>query len=713
MSDYLPISDPTLTFFLVLLIILISPIIMGKLRIPHIVGLVIAGVAVGQFGFNLLERDSSFELFGKIGLYYIMFLAGLEMDLESVKRHKYRMLTFGLLTFAIPFLLTFALAPWLLDYSLVATWLLACIMASNTLIAYPIIGRFGLQRHESVGLSVGGTMVALFISLVLLAVIPASAGEGGNDVLFWLLFLAKLAVYSIVMILVLPRVTRWFLRRYSDAVMQYIFVMSAMVLSAALSQLAGLEGIFGAFLSGLILSRYIPRLSALMNRIEFIGNAIFIPYFLIGVGMLINIRALFDGGSILWVVSFMVILGTLGKAAAAYLAGMISRIPMDGRHMMFGLTSAHAAGAIAMVMVGRHVETAPGEYLVGDDMLNGVVIMILFTCVISTIVTEKSARLLVLNHQTHGENKHDIKDEKILVPVKYPEVAGRLISTALMMRNRKMNRGLVALNVVYDDEKRQANQDKGRLLLEQVSKQATAADVRIQTQVRIAANIANGIKHAFKEFNASEIIMGMHIHKNVSPKFWGEFAQSLYNGLDRQITFVRLKQPLNTLRLIQVAVPSRAQYEHGFYRWLERLCLFAHNLECRITFHGRNDTIDLIRDYIDKQYPLLRAWYSEMEHWNELPRLAATILNDHLFVVVTARKGTVSYKNAMEKLPDEIEKHFSGANLFILFPDQYGERMDSMTFAEPQHKEEKSAYQSIIDVAQKVRRIHDNKTTKQ
>ena len=712
MSDYLPITDPTLTFFVVLLIILISPIIMGKLRVPHIVGLVMAGVAMGQYGFNILERDSSFELFGKIGLYYILFLAGLEMDLEVVKRHKYRMLTFGLLTFAIPFALTFALAPGLLGYSMRATWLLACIMASNTLIAYPIVGRYGIQQHTSVGLSVGGTMVALFISLVLLAVIPMS-DEGGSDALFWLLFTGKLAIYSLVMILLLPRVTRWFLRRYSDAVMQYIFVISAMVLSAALSQVAGLEGIFGAFLSGLILSRYIPRLSPLMNRIEFIGNALFIPYFLIGVGMLINIRALFEGGAILWVVTFMVVLGTLGKAAAAYIAGIIYRLPTDAGHMMFGLTSAHAAGAIAIVMVGRRVEIGPGVYLVGDDMLNGVVIMILFTCVISTIVTEKAAKRLVLRHQAQDENKPDIYDERILVPVKYPEVAGRLISTALMMRNRKMNRGLVALNVVYDDEKRQANQEKGRQLLEQVSKQANAADVRIQTQVRIAANIANGIKHAFKEFNASEIILGMHIHKNVSPKFWGEFAQSLYNGLDRQITFVRLKQPLNTLRLIQVAVPSRAQFEYGFYRWLERLCLFAHNLECRITFHGRGDTIELIKDYVEKRYPLLRAWFSYMEHWNELPKLASTIRDDHLFVVVTARKGTVSYKTAMEKLSDEIEAHFSGANLFIIFPDQYGERMDSMTFAEPQHKEEKSAYQSIIDVAQKVRKKHDNKSAKQ
>ena len=191
--------------------------------------------------------------------------------------------------------------------------------------------------------------------------------------------------------------------------------------------------------------------------------------------------------------------------------------------------------------------------------------------------------------------------------------------------------------------------------------------------------------------------MGMHIHKEISPKFWGEFAQSLYNGLRRQIMFVRLKQPLSTLRRIQVAVPSRAEFEAGFYRWVERLARIAGNLDCRIQFHGRQETLTLIQEYIQNRHPSVRAEYTLMEHWNELPRLAATIHEDHMLVVVTARKGTVSYKSALERLPDEIEQHFSGKTIIILFPDQYGEQIDEMTFATPQHQEETSAYQAIIE----------------
>ncbi len=693
LSAYFPVTDPTLVFFVVLCIILLAPIIMGKLRIPHIIGMVLAGVLVGQYGLNILVRDNSFELFGKVGMYYIMFLAGLEMDMEGLKKNSSQFFIFGILTALIPMAITYPVASVLLHYSPTASLLLSCIMASNTLIAYPIAVRYGLQRHRSVALSVGSTMLALFIALMVLAGVTSSF-DSNSHWWFWPLFIFKVTAFCIGMILIIPRITRKFLRRYSDAVMQFIFIMAELFLSAALSEAVGLQGIFGAFLAGLILNRYIPRVSSLMNRIEFTGNAIFIPYFLIGVGMLINVRLLFQGGSIVWVAATMVIVGTLGKALAAYVACIGFKMTRTAGKMMFGLTSAHAAGGIAMVMVGMRLQTSSGLPLVGDEMLNGVIIMILFTCIISTIETERAARLLVLTDKAKDINDSNTDDEKILLPVKYPDVAIGLVSLAIMMRNTKLNRGLVALNVVYDDKHRSKNQKSGHTLLENLVKVASAADVKMQTQVRVAANIANGIKYAFKEFDASEIIMGMHIHKDVSPKFWGEFAQSLYNGLNRQIIFVRLKQPLNTLRCIQVAVPSRAEFEPGFYRWVERLGRLAGNLECRIVFHGRNDQTDLIANYLRHKHPNVRGEFSPMMHWNELPRLAATINDDHLFVVVTSRKGGLSYKTAFERLPDEIEKHFSGKNLLLIYPDQYGER-EAMTFAESQHQEELSAYKEL------------------
>ena len=704
LAQYFPITDPTLTFFVVLLIILLAPIIMGKLRIPHIIGMVLAGVVVGKYGLNILVRDNSFELFGRVGLYYIMFLAALEMDMESIRKNRNRLLIFALLTFTVPLLLTYFMGIHLLNYGITASLLLGCIMASNTLVAYPIVSRYGLQRKPSVTLSVGSSIISLIFSLIMLAAIVAS-NKGEGSIGFWLFFVSKFVIYCAAAIFLLPRLTRWFLRRYSDAVMQFIFVLASLFLCAALSAAIGLEGIFGAFLSGLILNRYIPSVSPLKNRLEFIGNAVFIPYFLIGVGMLINVRLLFTGGGILWAVICITLFGTLGKAIAAYAACFGFRMPISSGHMRFGMTSAHAAGAIAMVMVGMNLLGEDGAPLVSAQMLNAVIVMILFTCIISSVITEQSAQRIILRDKELPVEAHrKANDQRILVPVKYPEYAEQLMNMAILMLNRKQTRGLVALNVVYDGEHMHRNMEQGNRLLEQMTQYCAGSDIQIQTQTRIAANIANGIKHAFKEFQATEILIGMHTHKEVSTKFWGEFHQSLFNGLNQQITMARLAQPLNTIRRIQVAVPSRAEFEPGFYRWLERLSRIAGNLECRIQFHGRTETLSLVNEYIKNRHPQVRADYSNMDHWNELPKLANDVADDHLFVIVTARKGTVSYKNALEYLPDEIQRYFNGKNLVIIFPDQYGDQ-EVMTYSQSQHTEERSAWESLARWIDKRRKM--------
>lgn len=373
--------------------------------------------------------------------------------------------------------------------------------------------------------------------------------------------------------------------------------------------------------------------------------------------------------------------------------------------MMFGMTSAHAAGAIAMVMVGMNLLGEDGAPLVSAQMLNAVIVMILFTCIISSVITEQSAQRIILRDKELPVEAHrKANDQRILVPVKYPEYAEQLMNMAILMLNRKQTRGLVALNVVYDGENMHRNMEQGNRLLEQMTQYCAGSDIQIQTQTRIAANIANGIKHAFKEFQATEILIGMHTHKEVSTKFWGEFHQSLFNGLNQQITMARLAQPLNTIRRIQVAVPSRAEFEPGFYRWLERLSRIAGNLECRIQFHGRTETLSLVNEYIKNRHPQVRADYSNMDHWNELPKLANDVADDHLFVIVTARKGTVSYKNALEYLPDEIQRYFNGKNLVIIFPDQYGDQ-EVMTYSQSQHTEERSAWESLARWIDKRRKM--------
>ena len=707
-SSYFPVTDSTWIFFIVLMIILIAPMVMHKLRIPHIIGMVLAGVIVGQFGLNILKRDDSFELFGQVGLYYIMFLAGLEMDMEGLRKHVKQVVIFGLLTFLTPFVLVYFTGIGLMGYSRDATLLLCCIMSSNTLIAYPIVSKYGLQRHKAVTLSVGASMIALLLALLSLSAIvgmlKARTGDGSMGV-HWLLLwmLVKLFIYQAAAIFFIPRFTRWFLQRHSDAVTQFIYVLAVLFLNAAVTKWIGLEGVFGAFFAGLVLNRYIPHVSPLMGRLEFIGNAIFIPYFLIGVGMLINFRTLFESWHTANVVASIVIIGTVGKMIAGYVAGIGMRLPLSNGHIMFGLTSAHAAGSIAIVMVGVRLEVSPGEYLVDTGMLNGVVLMVLFTCVISSIVTEIAARKIVLEDVPPAEEKTG-DDEKMLLPLKYRGNTERLVNLAIMMRNERLNRGLIALNVVLDDDQVSMNQKLGKELLKQAMKAASAADVRMQTQSRIATNIANGIMHAFKEYDASEIIMGLHDKRSADDSFWGVFAENLFTELNRQIVMARIAQPLNTIRRIQVAVPSRAEFEPGFRRWMDRLARMASNLDCRIQFHSKTGTLALIRQYIQNIYPEVRAEYTPMGHWNELPRLCTEVNDDHLLVVITARKGTVSYKHAFEKLPAELSQYYKRENLIIIFPDQYGEPVNAITFVAPQKNEQLSAYAQIMDWWDRVRR---------
>jgi Kef-type K+ transport system membrane component KefB len=698
-ASYLPITDPTLIFFVVLLIILGAPIVMNKLRIPHIVGMVLAGTVIGPYGLGILEKDSAFNIFGNVGLYFIMLLAALEMNMEDMRHNRSQTVAHGLLAFAVPMIMGLVLNTAVLHYGFITSLLLASMYASHTLIAYPTVMRFGLSQERSVTIAVGATAITDTLTLLTLAIVVAMAD---GDITGWwgvLLVLKTTLVFGLI-IICFPRMARKFFRHYENQVIQFIFVLAMMFLGALMMEIVHLEGLLGAFLTGLVLNRYIPRESRLMYNLEFVGNAIFIPYFLIGVGMLVNVRTLLGGWTTLKVAGIMIAVALVSKWVASLMTQKIFRLKALEREMIFGLSNAQAGATLAAVLVGYNIIMPDGERLFNNDVLNGTIILILVTCLFSSVTTERAARKMVLRGRDALPEKTVVDDEQILIPMNYPEIADNLMNMGILMRNKKLNRGLIGLNVVMEDRQTQVNLEKGRKLLEHMSQFATSMGVMMQTQVRISNNIAHGIIHAFNEYQASEIIIGLHTHWDISTKFWGDFHQSLFNGLSRQIIMAYIKQPLNTIRRIQIAVPSRAQYEYGFHRWVERLARLGETLECRMIFHARKDTLALIAEYMNNRHQKVRTEYMEMEHWNEMPVLASTIAEDHLFVVVTARKGSISYKNALERLPEELRDHVKQTNLMIIFPDQYSDDPMTMTFAEPQPNDEESAYAALRAWAQ-------------
>lgn len=677
----LPITDTTWIFFLVLAIILFAPLLLSKLRIPHIIGLILSGLLVGEHGFNLLERDSSFELFGQVGIYYIMFLAGLEMDMGNFARYGKRGAVFGLLTFVLPFVIGLGVGMYVLNYSMLTSMLLACIFSSHTLVAYPIVGRFGVEKHESVVYSIVATAIATFAALLILAGI-VGAREQENGILFWGGFVLKFVLYGVFVIIFFPYVGRKFFRRYNDNVMQYIFVLAMVFLSAALAELAGLEGLLGAFLAGLVLNRLIPKVSPLMNRIEFVGNALFIPYFLIGVGMIINIRLLFTGAESLWVALIMVLTATLSKWLPAYIMQKIFGMKQHSRNMMFGLTNAHAAGALAMVMIGTQIELAPGEYLMNDVLLNGTVMVILMSCIISSLATEHAARGITMSDAALEENQGHTHG-RCLITYANPDTVDMLTQLAMMIRNPRIPDGLIGLNVAFDDEQGQRQLMQGKVNLEKAKKITAAADVQLITISRVSTNVASGIVHTMKEYDAGEVVLGLHHKANVGDTFSGSIVENVLKGTRNEVIVVRCVMPPNTLRRVVVAVPVKAEYEVGFYKWLEHLCRIVEQLGCKIHFHAHSATSGYIEEYVKKKHPSIRAEFALLNNWDNLTELADKVNYDHLFVVVSARSGFISYQPSFERLPMQLSKRFSHSSIMLLYPDQYGDPSESVSLFEP------------------------------
>ena len=675
-----PITNPTWIFLVVLVIILFAPLLFNRIRVPHLVGMILAGVLVGEHGFNILARDSSFELFGKVGLYYIMFLASLEMDLEGLKKNRVRGIVFGLLTFAIPFALGYGVGHWVLGFRWDASLLLSCIFASHTLVTYPIVGRYGLSRHDCVTIAIAGTMIALLLALFILAGISASA-KGDVSASFWIGFVLKCAVYCFFIFFFYPRFTRFFFKKYSDNVTQFTFVLVLLILSAALSELAGLEGLFGAFLAGLVLNRYIPRVSPLMNRIEFVGNALFIPYFLISVGMLINVKSLFDHKEAIFVVLVMVVTATVTKWLGAWATQLVLRLKRAERDMLFGLSNAHAAGALAMIMVGTQLEIAPGQYLINDDVLNGVVLMILVSCIISSLVTDRAARAIALSDAAAPADDSG-SNEKIMVALNNPDSVEALIDTAVMMRDAKSQKEIIALQVCIDNQYAEQQKKQGKLNLERAAKAAAAVDVQLSTYNRVGVNVVGSIMHSMKEFEASEIILGLHHKRKMTDSYLGTVVTELLDRTNRQVIIVNYLIPVNVVHRIIVAVPERAEMEAGFYQWVERLARMGGQLGCRIDFHAHPETIKLIRPYIQDNHPSVRTAYFELDDWNDLLIVTQHLSYDHLFVLVSARRGGISWQPAFDNLPTQLMRHFSNNSLMIIYPEQFGQAHE-LSYVQP------------------------------
>ena len=674
----LPLRQPVAIFLLVLVIILFTPLLLRRLKIPHIIGMILAGMVVGPYGFNILERDASFQIFGQVGILYLMFLAGVEIDMFNLKQNLRKGVLFGLISFTIPMVGGLLLTHYILNTSWLTSTLIASMYASHTLISYPITARFGLTNSRSAVISICGTVVAVLLALVVLAEVVAVQEHGVFQWFRILRLFGLLIVYCGALYYLVPIMTRRFFKSVNEPVTQYIYVMAVMLLASLLAQLIGLEAILGAFLAGLVLNRYIPKRSALMNRIEFVGNAVFIPYFLIGVGMLININVILKGWNVAWIALNMIVVALVCKWLAVYIAQRLYGFDKVERMLMFGLTSGKAAATIAATMVGYQYG------LISEDVMNGAVLMILGCCAIASIATERAAMKLrmglaeeKLKHET-GSKRSNARQ---LVAVANPLTAEGIMKIAIYMRHPKNKLPLTALYVRNNDDP--ANIAMGKNALQTAVKVASAVDVKVDDVERYDINIATGLVNVLKEKNCTDIIIGLHRKSNIVDTFYGSMIEQLLRATNKSIIMSRCFIPVNTVTRIVVVVPPKAEFETGFRQWVIRIGNLATQVGCKAIFIAYKETIPYIQGVLTAEKYTISHEYREMETWDDFIMLSNRIHDDDLLVVIGARRTSISFSSDMEAMPTFLSRYFANHNIMIIYPEQFGAEAEMPTPIDP------------------------------
>lgn len=677
------ISDPVSIFLVVLLIILVAPIIFNRLKIPHIIGLILSGLTVGPYGFNLLARDMSFEVFGQVGILYLMFLAGLEIDMLNLKRNLKRGVVFGAFTFGVPLIVGTVASVWLLHLSMLTALLVASMFCAHTLIAYPIVSRFGLTKSPAVVIAVTGTIFTVLGSLIVLASVTGVYRDGAFDVVRILRIFGGLALWCVIVVFVLPRLTRWFFKSYSDGILQFVYVLSMAFLAAHTVTWAGVESVFGAFFAGLVLSRYIPARSRLMTRLEFVGNAIFIPYFLIGVGMLINLRVLAADENSLYTAIVMSLIAMSTKWGAAWLTQ--KTFGMDGldRSMMYQLTNAHTAVALAVVTIGFKMG------IFGETILNGTILMILITCTVSSIGTSRAAARMKTRQLEEAETMPGYDTDRktsTLISIANPMSAVELVDLALLMRRspddpESGEQGpIYALHVRSDNSA--ISRSVGRNSLAEAEKAAAAVDVKLESIERFDLNYVTGLINTVSERDITRLFIGLHRRTTVIDSFFGDKVEQLLKATNRMVVISRAVIPVNTVTRVVVAVPPKAEYETGFRCWVEAVANLTTQVGCRIIFCCTHSSQACIRAVLRRGRYQIRHEYRDIDRWDDIVLLANRVLEDDLFVVVNARRTSVSFDNDMDGISTFLQKYFAGTNIVVIYPEQFGEESDVPTSAE-------------------------------
>lgn len=659
----LPLTEPILIFTVIISIVFLAPLLLKKINIPDIVGLIFAGVIIGPNGLNILSGDIALSIFGTIGLLYLMFLAGLEIDLNDFFIRRKQGTLFGILTFLLPFVPGFLVFYYVLNFSVETSLLVGTMLASHTLVSYPILGRLGIINNKTVTISIAGTIIADTVVLVLLGIISESVQSELNT-LFWLRTALSFGVFFFYVLFLLPKAARWIFKyQATDRSLQYIFVLASIFISATIAEFLKIEPLIGAFFAGLSLNRLIPRISPLMNRIVFIGNSLFIPFFLISIGMLVDIQVLFSNRDNWLLIGILSGLALGGKYLAAWLFQYLNKMSPSERNLIFGLSSARAASAIAIMIVGHEFK------LVDEALLNSTIFLILITCLVSSVYTQKAGKIISVQRNQSKDIERKIP-EKIMVSVSNPENIERLIDLSLMIKGAKSDSPLYPITVVRDSIAAQNQIDEKRKLLQHILEQASSVDKKTELITRIDINVIDGIVRAIKELSITKIVIGWNGKTTTVEKLFGSFLDHLLVKTEKQLLVAKLETSLGLSGDIRVFLPPGINQERGFPDLIFTISNLSRHLGRKVCFYGEKPNIKAVRvlstgtSFLpDTEEAVLTELFFKEFVSRDFPK-------KDIIIIVNSRKNSISFSRITTKFPRIIQKYFCFSNLIMVYPDQ-------------------------------------------
>ncbi len=667
-SHYLPVKNPVLILALTLLIILFAPLILKRFRIPGIIGLIIAGVIIGPNTLHIIEKSTSFELFSKTGLLYIMFLAGLEIDMQEYKQNRSKSLVFGAFTFFIPITIGYLVCTYIFHYSLWPSLLLASMFSTHTLLSYPIVSNMGIVKNRAVQVSFGGTIITDSAVLILLGVIT-NVVQGEINVMFWTRLILSLGLLGFAVLYLLPKVSRWFFRNIEgQGSSQYIYVLAVVFIAGYFSELAGVEPIIGAFLAGLALNRVIPHNSVLMNRVIFIGNTIFIPFFLISAGMLVDFSLFFKGTNALIFAGVLSIVALLTKWLAAQVTGFIYKYTKYERRVMFGLSASHAAATLAVIKVGYDIG------LFDQNVINGTIILILITCMVSSFVTERAARKIAMSEKESSKKITD-RTERILIPVSNPENIARLIDLALIIKDNESHEPIYPLSIVEENADADEKIHVVKKVIEGVVEQIASVDKRVEVIKKVDLSIVDGIARTARAYSISDILISWKAQQGTGSLIFGSIADNLLVKTKQSIIISKVIQPLNTYRRVILILSPNAELESGFNLVVRKINAILKQLGGNAKVYGQQKTLTafsaLIKDRKREFYN-----YLIVDSFDDSDILDH-VKEDDLYIFLSSRKQTVSFDYHVDNMPKTLNKNNESTSFVLFYPESLKALSDS------------------------------------